>query len=188
MEVRELVRKETLANLKKQGIKGNGKMLKGDKLKHALHSLFFRRYKENLTNSNKKNIQLNYADMLEVIRTLIIKSKADINEFNINENQTLQWYKSASPSKKKLLQARIDLLQKFDELLGMETEAEKDQVKDVFNSFKNLVEEHGFSFASIEQTRRMLNEKLGGYVNNKGEGVFLESATKTRLKTITYSV
>ena len=68
------------------------------------------------------------------------------------------------------------LLQKFEELLQMQTEAVKDQLNDIFNSFKYLVEAHKLSFVQVEQQRRDRFKKLGGF----DKGLYLVGVSKTK--------
>ena len=84
----------------------------------------------------------------------------------------------------RLKMARVDLLQKFYEFLSLKTEAVKDQLKDMLNSFKQLVDAHKISFAKVEQVRRQISKKLGGF----SKGVYIESVLKVRKKTQEYSV
>ena len=83
----------------------------------------------------------------------------------------------------KLLNARVDLLQKFDELLQMETEAVKDQLIDVLVSFKRLIETNEFSWSEIEQQRREMFKLLGGY----SKGIYLENVSLKKTNTAVYS-
>jgi len=172
----KLVRDNVSELLQEQGFnKINQTKIKGKKYKAELYSLFLAEYKETLEKDKSAQLQIHYAEMLEVVRTLMIASKTDINDITTDNNQTMEWYKKASPSKRKLGEARIDLLQKFYELLNMKTEAIKDQLGDILKSFKQLVETHKVSFVKVEQTRRTMFKKLGGY----SKGVYLESVSKT---------
>ena len=113
----------------------------------------------------------------------MVKSKTDIKKVNFNQNQSLDWYKNNSPVKEKLNNARIDLLQKVDEFLALKTEAVKDQLIDMIQSFKDLVESHNIPFANVEKFRRKVNEKLGGY-----EGDYLEKVSFIKRKTVSQTL
>ena len=167
--------------LKDQGYdKLQGKKLKGKKYKAELYSLFFHEYKETLRKDKPQQLQVHYAEMLEVIRTLMMATKTNIKDVDLYQNQSMDWYKNASRDKDKLTKSRIDLLQNFYELLSMKTEAVKDQLTDVLTSFKQLVESHKLSFIQVEEARRTIFKKLGGF----SKGVYLVSVSKTN----TYSV
>jgi len=113
----KLVRDNVSELLQEQGFnKINQTKIKGKKYKAELYSLFLAEYKETLEKDKSAQLQIHYAEMLEVVRTLMIASKTDINDITTDNNQTMEWYKKASPSKRKLGEARIDLLQKFYEL------------------------------------------------------------------------
>ncbi|MBQ8522267.1 MAG: hypothetical protein IJ458_01215 [Clostridia bacterium] len=185
MKIRKLSHDNSIELLKTKGYqKIEGKKLKGEKHKIALCSLFLTEYKETLTKDDINQIQVHYAEMLEVVRTLMISSKTNIKELDFEQNQAIQWYKNAVPEKQKLANARLDMLQKFYELLKMKTEAVKDQLKDVLSSFKQLVEAHKISFARVEQVRRETFKKLGGF----SKGIYIESASKIKTNTTSYSM
>jgi len=180
----KLVRDNVASLLKNQGYQEiKGKKLKGKEYREELYSLFLQEYKETLSKEKPQQLQVHYADMLEIIRTLMVASKTNIREVDFSGNQSIQWYKNLSPSNKKLLEARIDLLQKFYELLPMQTEAVRDQLGDMLISFKDLVEANNLSFANVETQRREMYKRLGGF----SQGVYLVSVSKTRTKSNTYS-
>ena len=180
----KLVRDNVAGILKNQGYQEiKGTKLKGKKYKDELYLLFFTEYKETLDKDNPQQLQVHYADMLEVVRTLMVASKTNIKAAAMSKNQSIDWYKKASPSKEKLMEARIDLLQKFDELLKMRTEAIRDQLVDMLDSFKQLVEAHQISFAQVEQVRRDMYQRLGGY----NKGVYLQSVSRVRTSNASYS-
>ena len=130
-----------------------------------------------------KQLTVHYAEMLEVIRTLMVKSKTDIKKVNFNQNQSLEWYKNNSPDKGKLNNARINLLQRVDEFLALKTEAVRDQLMDMIQSFKDLVESHKIPFVQVEKFRRKVYEKFGGY-----EGDYLEKISFIKRKVVTQSL
>ena len=183
----KLVRDNVASLLKEQGYQEiKGKKLKGKEYRKELYSLFLQEYKETLTENQKNKLQVHYAEMLEVVRTLMVTTKSNIKQFKLDrDQQIIEWYKQLSPikSKQKLVDARIDLLQRFYELLPMETEAIKDQLGDLLISFKQLVEANEFSFTQIEELRRDIYKRLGGF----GQGVYLVNVSKTRSKVSTYS-
>ena len=149
-------------------LEGKGFMVKVERLSNEEHksklcSLFWHEYEQNLFTNKVAQLQVHYAEMLEVIRTLMVMSKTNVKEFDFDENQAVQWYKNSTSQKQKLEQARMDMLEKFSELLKCETEAIRDQLKDLLISFKHLVDAHGISFAEVEKTRREIYKKLGGY-------------------------
>ena len=143
MKIEKLSHNNSIKLLETKGnLKIEGKELKGKELKNKLCSLFLSEYKETLTKDDVNQLSVHYAEMLEVIRTLMIASKTDIKEGNLQQNQPINWYKSNTLSKNRLKMARVDLLQKFYEFLSLKTEAVKDQLKDMLNSFKQLVDAH----------------------------------------------
>ncbi|MFQ6723795.1 MAG: hypothetical protein ACLRFE_00485 [Clostridia bacterium] len=178
MKINELSRNKSVNLYKNQGYSNiDGKIVKGKELKAKLCSLFLSRYKQTLTEKQAKKLQVYYADMVEVIITLMEKTKAKFkNPFADKKQQALLWYKGISPSKTKLADVRIDLMQKFYEFILMETEAIKDQLNDIITSLYELVEAHGLEFAKVEQTRKIMRENLGGF----SKGVYLESVSKTK--------
>ncbi len=179
----KLVRDNVPQALKSQGYQEiSGRRLKGKEFKDKLCSLFLTDYKQTLTSDKPQQLQVHYADMLEIVRTLMIMTKTNMKQIDFDKNQALSWYVKTSPSKQKLKLARIDLLQKYDELLLMKTEAVRDQLGDILKSFKQLVETHGLSFDKIEEIRRVMFQNLGGY-----KGIYLESVSLTKTDTRAYS-
>ncbi len=178
-----IVRDGVTDKLQSQGFKTEFKKLKGEKYKNALYSLFLVEYKETFNKDLVSQLKVHYAEMLEIIRTLMVVTKTKIQDININKNQHIQWYQNSSPAKEKLINSRIDLLQKFDELLLCKTEATKDQLEDILSSFNQLVLAHKLSFVQVEQLRRTMFNKLGGY----SKGVYLISVAKIRKQSRTQS-
>lgn len=169
----KLVRDNVAGLLKDKGYLISGKKLKGDKYNFELYSLFWLDFKSSLS-ADSRQVYGHYADMLEVIRTLMVTNNVNIRKLKSGESQPISWYKSFASPDKKLASARTDLLQKFNELLQMKTEAIKDQLNDIFNSFKSLLIAHNIDFAHIEEIRRGQFEKLGGFT----KGIYLEEVTK----------
>lgn len=184
MEIRELSRNYAAEMYKTQGYGDiKGKKLKGKEYKKELYSLFLSRYKQTLINDKPQKLQVYYADMVEVVITLMSITKTKFkNGLDNKKQQVLQWFKDLSPSKNKLKEARIDLIQKFYELIPMRTEAVKDQLNEMLVSLRNVVEKHELSFANVEELRKTMCEKLGGF----DKGIYLESVSKTKIST--YSV
>ena len=183
MEIKSVVRDNALDKLKRVYQKVEGRYLKGEERKTKLCSLFLSKYKETLNAENSQQLQVIYADMLEIVRTLMVITQTNVREIDFTANQSLDWYAKVSPSKQQLKTARIDLLQKFNELLTMKTEAIKDQLADMLKTFKQLIEAHKLSFAKIEEIRRAMFANLGGY----SKGVYLESVSMKRTNTVAYS-
>lgn len=176
MKVKQLVRNDTAIALKNLGLDVKGKILEGEEHKNELCSLFWQEYKDTLNTSSIKELLVHYADMLEVIRTLMVMSKTNVKDFDLGKNPAMQWYKKSSPNNDKLFDARLDILQKFSELLTIKTEAIKDQLNDILMSFKSLVEAHGLTFAQVEKTRRTMFKKLGGF----NQGTYLMGVSKAQ--------
>ncbi|MBQ7797953.1 MAG: hypothetical protein IJ371_02395 [Clostridia bacterium] len=173
----KLVRDNVTEILKTQGYKEiKGKKLKGEKYKAKLYSLFLQEYKETLNTDEIAELHVHYADMLEVIRTLMITTKTNIKEIDFEKGQPMEWYQRTLSFKSKLNTARIDLLQKFDELLQIKTEAVKDQLGDILHSFRQLVEANNISFIDVEKVRRIMFKKLGGF----SQGVYLVSVSQLK--------
>ena len=166
----QLIRDKAAGQLKQQGYEIKGKILKGEKYKKELYSLFFDDFKECINETDKNRLKVLYAEMLEALRALMINAKIKINQISNKLSQPLQWYNDFLPNKKRLADARIDLLQKFDEVMQSKTEAVKDQLGDAFTSFKGVVEAQGLSFAKVEEIRRENYERHGGF----NKGVYLE--------------
>lgn len=189
MEIKSVVRDNAPDKLKKIYQKVEGRYIKAEERKAKLCSLFLVKYKETLKTKNLQQLQVIYADMLEIIRTLMVITKTNVKEikFDTYDQHVNDWYKNATPIKQKsvkLTNARMDLLQKFDELLQMETEAVSDQLIDMLMSFKCLIEVNEFSWAEIEKQRRNMYKNLGGY----SKGIYLESVSHKKTNTTAYSV
>ena len=186
MEIKELSRDNAVELYKAQGYPYiKGKKIKGKEYKTELYSLFLARYKQTLEDDKVQKLQVDYADMIEVVTTLMVLTKTDFKNHLADESQqALHWYKSLSPSKTKLKDARIDLMQKFYELIPMKTEAVRDQLNDIITSLYELVEAHELSFANVEKTRKIMREKLGGF----SKGIYIDSVSKVKTSTVEYSV
>ena len=177
MEIRGLSRNNAAEVYKERGYGVKGKKLKGKEYKVQLYSLFLSRYKQTLESDKPEKLQVSYADMVEVVTTLMMLTKTKFkNCLADKKQQALDWYKNLSPSKTRLQEARVDLIQKFYELIPMRTEAVKDQLNDMLVSLRNLVESHELSFAKVEEKRKMMREKLGGF----DKGVYIESVSKIK--------
>jgi len=169
----KLVRDNVAGLLKSKGFAIKGKNLKGEQYTAGLYSLFLRDFKGTF-DANLRLLQIYYADMLEVIRTLMINNGVNIKGLKGGESQPVHWYKNLAASDQKLQTARTDLLEKFYELLQVKTEAIKDQLNDIFNSFKRVLEANNISFVQIEKVRRAQFDRLGGF----NKGVYLEGVSR----------
>ena len=178
----KLVRNGVVDSLKASGYRTKSEQIRGDEYKVKLYCLFLQEYKETLQTDKEPHLYAHYADMLEVIKTLMIYNKVNINALNINQTGPMEWYKSFIPQWQKLADARMDLLQKFEELQSMKTEAIRDQLVDMFNSFKQLVEAHKLSFAQVNKVSMNRFKQLGGF--NKGLYLVGVSETKESNQTI----
>lgn len=175
----KLVRDNVSGLLKDKGFELKGRKLKGEEFDFELFSLFWQNFKQSIS-GGVKQIKLGYAEMLEVVRTLMIRNKVNPAQLRIDESQPVKWYKNTLPQKEKLNNARADLLERFDELLTVKTEAIKDQLGDVFNKVKQVIEANKFEFAEIEEIRRNTFKRLGGYT----KGIYIEGVSKKK----TYSL
>ena len=185
MQYNKLVRDKVVDNLKTQGYqKISGTKVKGKQYKEKLYSLFFAEYKETLATENINQLHIHYADMLEVVKTLMLATKTKINDIDFDKNRTFEWFKKSSPSKQKLGEARINLLQRFEELLGMKTEAIRDQLADLLTSLKDVINANNLSFVKVESVRRVMYDKLGGFK----KGIYLESVSKTKTASSAYAI
>jgi len=160
----KLVRDKIPDLLKSQGYRLKGQNLDEEQYTFELYSLFWQSFKQTL-NSSKWKAQIYFADMLEIVRTLMIKNKLNPRKVKADENQAIKWYKNLLPYNQKLYNARTDFLKRFYELLQSNTESIKDQLSDMFNSLKQLVESSDFNFKKIEEVRRKTFEKYGGFSN-----------------------
>ena len=175
-ECNKLVRDNVAGLLKDKGYAIKGKKVKGEEYTFKLYSLFWQEFNESKQYSNPKYLQIHYADMLEAVRTLMLKNGLSLKDVESNETQPVKWYKNLVASPNRVKTATTDLLQKFYELLQIKTEAIKDQLIDIFNSFKQFVESNNVDFAQVEMVRRAQYDKLGGY----NKGIYLEGVTIKR--------
>lgn len=190
MEIRELSRNESVLKYKAEGCAVKGKRLKGKEYKKELYSLFLSRYKQTLDCNNPQKLVVIYADMLEVLQSLMKMTNTKFkNNLADPKRQAMQWYKDLAPtnSKNKLTEARIDLMQKFYELIPMRTEAVRDHLNEMVEALRNLVECHKLSFetkvdrekvsfVSVNEMNKKIHEKLGGF----DKGVYIESVSKIK--------
>lgn len=185
MKIKELGRDKATELYKAQGyLYIKGKILKGKELNDKLCSLFWSKFKQTLSEDNVQKLQVCYAEMMESVTTLMAKTKTQFKNHLADKNQqALQWYKGISPAKTRLKEARVDLMQKFYELTQLKTEAVRDQLNELLASLHNVITEHGLKFANVEKTRKIMQEKLGGY----SKGIYLESVSRTKTNTTSYS-
>jgi len=170
MKYNKLVRDKVADLLQDKGYIVNTIKLEGEEYRLELYSLFWREFKESMED-NKKHLRVHYADMLEVIRMLMLISNMDISKLDLMGNKAVEWYKNMTATQIKLSNARTDLTKTFYELLYTETEAIKDQLTDIFKSFNRLIGVSGLDFIQVEQTRRRNFKNLGGF----NKGVYLQS-------------
>lgn len=175
MKYNKLVRDNVAGLLKSKGYLIHGKKLKGEKYKTQLYCLFWQEFKA-VMDCNSSQILIHYAEMLEIIRTLMVVNKVNIKQVKLSNNQPIMWYQNFASPEQKLASARTDLLQKFEELLTMKTEAVKDQLGDILNSFNNLLNVNNLNFSLIEKLRRLQSEKFGGF----SQGVYLKEVLKIK--------
>lgn len=178
-EYNKLVRDDVAGLLKNQGFELKGRKLKGEEFDFELFSLFWQNFKQTISGGIKQ-VKLGYAEMLEVVRTLMVRNNVNPSQLKIDKSQPVEWYKNSLPQKERLNNARADLLERFDELLTIKTEAIKDQLGDVFNIVKQVIEASKQSFAEIEEIRRSTFKRLGGYT----KGIYIEGVSKKK----TYSI
>ena len=172
MEYNKLVRNNVGPSLQKQGFTVQGKILKGEQLQGELYSLFWDEFNKTL-DADDKRLTVHYAEMLEVVKALIVINKANIKA---DVNKPLKWYKGFASKDKQLAGARTDLLQRYYELLSIKNkEVLKDQLNEVLEAYKDLVDAHNLDFAKIEQVRQEIWKKLGGYT----KGVYIKTISKT---------
>lgn len=177
-EYNKLVRVKVVDLLKNLGCQIKGYVVEGEELAFELFSLFWQNFKKTFQGPVNE-VKVAYAEMLEVVRTFMVKNEVNPAELKSDESQPVKWYKNTLPQRERLNNARADLLQRFHELLGIQTqEARKDQLGDVFDGTKRLVEADGYEFAEIEKTRRDLFKRLGGYPYDKG--VHIQGVSKKR--------
>lgn len=173
-ENNKLVRSKVPALLKEKGYNLKTIKLKGEEFKIKLHSLFLHEYKECIGGDDPNFLQVHYADMLEVIRTLMVFNGINTRELQEATYQPVEWYDNFASKKVQVKSCRTDLLQKFYELLLIESsEIVKDQLRELFTSFKKLMKATELEFAQIEIVRRDMLERLGGF-----NGVYLEKVSK----------
>ena len=175
-EYNKLVRDNVAGLLKNQGFELKGRKLQGEELDFQLFSLFWQNFKTTFEGTIKE-VKVAYAEMLEVIRTFMIKNEVNPSQLQSTESQPVKWYKNTLPAKEKLNNARANLLERFDELMGIKTqEARQDQLGDVLDGTKQVIGANGYEFAEIEEIRRESFKRFGGYT----KGVYIEGVSKKR--------
>ena len=171
----KLVRNRVSGLLESKGYKVTTKKLDGEQREKGLYSLFLREFKECEVELDAKKLQINYADMLEIIQDLSVEdiTVADIKHL---ESQPMKWYKRLMPKKERIKQSKTNLLLKYDELLQIDNdEVRKEQLKEMFAALKELIEARGFNFSKVESLRMERLAKLGGF----SQGIYLEEVEKT---------
>ena len=122
MEINELSRNRAVEVYKTQGYGVKGRIIKGKEYKVQLYSLFWARFKQTLDCDNPQKLVVLYADMLEVLQSLMKHTKTKFkNNLADPKYQAMQWYKDLSPldTAERLKGLRIDLMQKFQDLMMM---------------------------------------------------------------------
>ncbi len=175
-EYNKLVRDNVAGLLKNQGYELKGRKLQGEEFDFELFSLFWQNFKTTFEGSVKE-VKVAYAEMMEVIRTFMIKNQVNPAQLKSVESQPVKWYKNTLPQKERLNNARANLLERFYELIGVKTqEARQDQLGDVFDGTKQVIDANGYEFAEIEEIRRNNFKRFGGYT----KGIYIEGVSKKK--------
>lgn len=170
----KLVRNRVSGLLENKGFKVTTKKLDDEQREKGLYSLFLREFKECEAELDVKKVQVHHADMLEVVQTL---SSVDIKveDLKNNRNQAMKWYQKLMSAKERIMQARTNLLLKYDELLRIKNnEVRQEQLKEVFVALKDWIEERGFDFSKAIVLQKERLKKLGGF----SQGIYLEEVER----------
>ena len=173
----KLIRDNVSNLLEQKGYQVDAIKLKGDKYKYELYSLFLQEFKASEKHENKEKVKICYADMFDILYALMKYNKGSEKELtSFDEQQPLTWYKKMLPSKLKMQLTRMNLLEKYNELLELHNnEVIKDQLKELFNGLKDLVEANKLSLKEVEKIRQQKLEKQGGF----SKGIYLQGVSKT---------
>ena len=87
MKVKELSRNNAVEMYKSQGFSVKGRIVKGKEYKAQLYSLFLSRYRETLEVDKPQKLQVCYADMAEVVRTLMVITKTKLKNNTVDKKQ-----------------------------------------------------------------------------------------------------
>ena len=168
----KLVRDNVANILKDKGYAIKGRKLQDEEYISKMYSLFWQEFNDSL-NTSAKTIQLRYVEMLEIIRALMLKNGVKLSSAKDNTAQAVVWYSKLVNDDKKVKDTTSSFVQRFYELLSVKTEAIKDQLIDLFNSFKQMVEANNIDFAQVETKRRLQFDRFGGF----NKGIYLEGVT-----------
>lgn len=129
-----------------------------NKTQERLYREFLRVFKKATTNNREQ--QQNYAELLEVIRKLIISCNVKVSEVGkCAESQSITWYKKMLPKERAILNSKIELMKRFEEFINAKSQEVKgDILKEIFVSFRGLLNASGLKFDQIEQLRRAQQE------------------------------
>lgn len=129
-----------------------------NKTQERLYRKFLRVFKMATTDNREQ--QQCYAELLEVIRNLIISCNVRVSEVGkCAESQPITWYKQMIPKEQAILNSKIELMQRFSEFINAKSQEVKvDIVKELFVSFRGLLNASGLKFNQIEQLRRERQE------------------------------
>lgn len=133
----------------------NNMVDKLNKTREPLYQEFLRVFKQS-QNVSASQRQVCYAEMLEVIRKLIISSDTKVSDVGkCAESQPISWYKQTISKEQAEFNSTVELLERFSELMAVESqEVFRDVVKELFVSFRGMVKSSGYSLKEIEMIRR----------------------------------
>lgn len=133
----------------------NNKVDNLNKTRERLYREFLRVFKQS-QNVSASQQRVCYAEMLEIIRKLIISCNIEISEVSkCAESQPISWYKQTISKEQAVMNSQKELLERFGELIEVESqEVFRDVVKELFVSFRGMVKSSGYSFKEVEMTRR----------------------------------
>lgn len=173
-EYNKLVRNNALS--KAQGVEFRSKKVKGKEFKTKLLALFLDEYQQSLSQTDEKKLITNYAEMLEIIKTLVVENQSSLQEISSNNSsQAMDWYTALISDEEKVYYSSTDLLERYYELLSIENnEVFKDGLKDLFVSFKQVIKANNISFKQVELLRRAKAEKIGGF----DKGIYLQGVVR----------
>lgn len=125
------------------------------KTREQLYREFLRAFKQTKNTSGEQQ-KVYYAEMLEVIRKLIISCDMNVSEVGkCAESQPISWYKRTVSGEQAVLNSQRELLERFAELMSVESpEVYGDLIEEVFVAFRGLVKASNLTLKSVEMTRR----------------------------------
>ena len=176
-----LVRNGALEKLRLGGYRGQGRVLKNKELKEALHSLFLQRLEESEECRSENQLKTIYADMLEIMKAYMAANNISAKEVKLTVNQPMQWYKSFASAEVRYQSAKLDLLQRFEELKHIKSEeVKKDQFNDIFNAFNTFIEAKKQNLVKVDNRRKEIAKQAGDY----SKGLCLGEVVKEKRYTI----